>query len=97
MAFLGSLLGGLAGAAATVAPIISTVSTVGTLFRGGGGGAPEPSGDITFRSRLPSSPYYSPFLLRRHWALPTRMSLAGVGIEVGDPTRVMMSKQPWLR
>jgi len=75
MAFLGSLLGGLAGAAATVAPIISTVSTVGTLFRGGGGGGTEPSGDITFQSRLPSSPFYSPFFLRRHWALPTRMSL----------------------
>src|SRR5439155_26993544 len=32
-------------------------------------------GDITLQSRLPSSPLYSPFFLRRHWALPTRMSL----------------------
>jgi len=67
MAFLGSLLGGIAGAVSTVAPIVSAVQTVGTLFRG----APTQQ----FQANLPSSPTWTPWTMRRHWQIPSRMSL----------------------
>ena len=65
MAFLGSLIGGIAGAVSTVAPIVSAVQGVGSLFRG--------SPTQKFQANLPSSPTWSPWRLRRHWQIPSRM------------------------
>jgi len=84
MAFLGSLLGGIAGAVTTVAPIVSAVQTVGTLFRG--------SPTQQYQANLPSSPTWTPWTMRRHWQVPTRLSLIstpsklGAGFASGDIT-----------